>query len=46
METISVMFILSISDVSQPGLCNFDPNDHIYGIWRQTIREFNTEQLV
>ena len=46
METLSVRFLLSISDVSQPGLCNSDPNDHIYSIWRHTIREFNMEQLV
>ena len=46
METVSVMFLHSISDVSQPGLFNSDPNDHVYGIWRQIIREFNMAQLV
>ena len=46
MDTVSVMFLLSISDASQPGLCNSDPKDHVYVIRRQIIREFNMEQLV
>ena len=40
------MFILSISDVPQPGIFTSDSNDHVYGIWRQIIREFNMKQLV
>ena len=46
MENVSVMFLLSISDVSQPGICNSDTNDHNFGILKQIIREFNMAQLV
>ena len=45
-ETSGVMFIFSRSDVAQPMCCTSESNYHVYGMWRQILREFNIEQLV
>ena len=45
-ETVSVLFIVSISDVSQPRRFISDSNERVYGMWRQIIREFKMEHLV
>ena len=46
METLSVMFIVSGSDVSQPRRCTYESNDHFYGMCIQILKEFNMEHLV
>ena len=47
METAAVPFIVSISDVSHPRrCCTSDYNEHVYGMCRQILREFNTEKIV
>ena len=32
-ETVAVLFIVSISDMSQPRRCTSDSNDRVYGMW-------------
>ena len=46
METEAVLFLVSRSDVSQPICCTYDSNEHVYGMWRQILREFNMKDLV
>ena len=46
METVEVLFMVSIGDVSQPRHCTFESNEHVYDMWIQILSEFNLEQLV
>ena len=46
METLSVMFIFSGSDVSQPRRCTYESNENVYGMWREIIKELNMENIV
>ena len=46
LETIGALFLFPHSDVSEGRRLTSDPNEHIYGMGRMILREFNMEQLI
>ena len=46
LETLSLLFLVTRSDVSQPRRMTSEANEHTYGCWRVIQSDFNLEQLV
>jgi hypothetical protein len=46
LETFGLLFLVTRDDVSQLRRVTSECNEHIYGNWRQILREFNMEQLI
>ena len=46
LETIGSLVLFPRSDVSEGRRLTFEHNEHIYGMWRMILREFNMEQLI
>ena len=46
MGTIAFLFLVSRSDVSYPRYCTCDSNEHVYGMCRNLLWEFNMENIV
>lgn len=46
LETISLLFLVTRDDVSQPRRLTSEANEHTYGCWRMTQSDFNLEQLI
>ena len=45
-ENIGSLFLFTCSDVSEGRRLTSDPNEHIYGMRRMILCEFNMEQLI
>ena len=45
LETISFLFVVTRSDVSQPRRATSECNEHTCGCWRMIQSDFNMEQL-
>jgi hypothetical protein len=45
-ESVDVMFLAPRSDVHQLQRCTSEANEHTYGMLRQMLQEFNSEQFV
>ena len=45
-ETVAVLYIVSISDVSHPISCSFDLNEHIYFMWSQDSPIWNSSYIL
>jgi len=46
LESIAIMFLVSRSDVSQSRRLTSECNEHMFGMYRMILREFNTEQVI
>ena len=46
METVAVIFLVPMSDMSHPRRCTSEYNEHVYSMWIQILREFNMEKFV
>lgn len=46
LETVGIMFLVARRDVAHPRRTTSECNEHTYGMWRMSLREFNVEQLI
>jgi hypothetical protein len=46
LESIAIMFLVSRIDVSQSRRLTSECNEHMFGMYRMILREFNTEQVI
>jgi hypothetical protein len=46
LETIGTLFIVTRFDITHLRRCTSECNEHLYGIFRMMLREFNVEQFI
>ena len=46
LETVPFMFLVARDDMSQTRRLAEEENEHVYGLWRMVLREFNMEHLI